>query len=144
MTNETKGKVYGFNFKRAFIIFFAAFLVFTAITIIRGLSTGGWQEAVEFQNNRMEARLSGDISSVIELRLEEAGRRRGTVGDRALRSFAGFTTRMTSAEFGTFNFMNMFFRIAFLTLAAAFVYTKMQNRGKGKGRNEYQQHSNDA
>ena len=144
MMNEAKGRACDFNFKRAFIIFFAALLAFIAITVIYGLLTGGWQEAVEFQNNRMDARLSGDISSMIELRLEGAGRGQSTIGDRVLRGFAGVTVRMTSAEFGVFNLITILFQITFVALVAKFVYSKAQNRVKGRVQNEHHQNSNNT
>ena len=140
MTN----KIRGFNFKKAFIIFFAALLAFTAITVIYGLSTGGWQEAMGLQNSRMEARASGDIFSIFELRAENAGRGQGTIGDRVLRGFAGLTTRITSAEFTVFNFIAMLFKITFVALIATFVYTKVQNRRKRKLLSEQHQHSNNV
>lgn len=138
--NEAKGKVGGFNFKKAFIIFFAALLAFIAITVIHGLSTGGWQEAVELQNTRREVTLSGDLSSILEFRAERAGRGQSTIGDRVLFSLA----RVTSSDFNAFNIIGTLFQITFVALVAAFVYSKVQNRVKGKVQNEHHQNSNNA
>jgi len=141
MTNTTNEKSRGFNFKKAFLIFFAALLVFTAISVIYGLSTGGWESAVSFQSSAIDARSSGDISTIFGLAAERAQLGSRTIGDRALFGIAGFTTRISSADFTIFHFIGTLFQIAFVALIGTFIYTKVQKHRKSKMVNEHQQHS---
>ena len=144
MTNSTHEKSGGFNFKKAFFIFFAALLVFTIISVIYGLSTGGWQQAVDFQNSAIDARSSGDISTIFGLAAERASLGSRTIGDRALFGIAGLSTRIASPEFTVFHFIGTLFQIAFVALIGTFIYTKVQKRRKNKMVNGHHQNSNNA
>ena len=132
MTNTTHRKSGGINFKKAFLIFFAALLIFTVISAIHGISTGGWERAVNFHNIAVDARASGDISAIFGLAAERAQLGPITMGDRALYGIAGLTTRITSAEFTIFHFIGTLFQITFVALVGIFIYKKVQNRRKNE------------
>jgi len=125
-------KIRGFNFKRAFLIFFAALFIFTAISVVYQLSSGGWQEAQALQSYRMDLRASGDLTSAREWRAERQHHGSFTVGERVLHSAAGLTTRLSAPDFNAFHLIGGLFHISFIALAAAFIYAKVQNRRKGK------------
>jgi len=124
----TTEKIRGFNFKQAFLIFFAALLIFTAISVVYQLANGGWQEAIEFQNSRMELRASGDHASAREWRAERMQQGPFTVGDRVLHSAA----RFVSPDFNAFHLIGGVFHVTFVVLAAMFIYAKVQNRRQEK------------
>ena len=127
-------KAGGFNFKKAFIVFFAALLAFIAIATIFQAANGGWETAVNVQNSRFEARSSGDISSLLELRVSRGanGAYARNPGDRVLNGFAGLSTRMNMTEFNVFTVFSILFTLAFWVLVITWVYAKVQNRKKKK------------
>ena len=131
----------GFNFKKAFIIFFAALFAFLAISTLYQVGNGGWETAVNFQNRRFEARSSGDISTMLELRASRGFTRgaNGAItrnpGDRILHGFAGIMTRFNMTGFNVFAVFAILFRITFVVLVISCVYVQAQNRI-----NRYPQH----
>ena len=136
-SNETNRS---FNFKKAFIVFFAALLVFIAIATIVQVANGRWEAAVNAQNSRFEARPGGDISTMLELRASRDVNRAFTrnPGDRVLYGLAGMMTRFNRAEFTAFSVFGALFRIAFVVLVISWLYTKLQNRNNKTPQHECQ------
>ena len=120
----------GFNFKKAFIIFFAALFAFLAISTLYQMGSGRWEAAVDFQNRRFEARSSGNISTMLELRASRGlnGAFTRNPGDRILFGFAGMMTRFNMTEFNMFRVFAILFRITFALLVISWVFVKVQNR----------------
>ncbi|MCL2568968.1 MAG: hypothetical protein FWE12_06005 [Oscillospiraceae bacterium] len=135
------------NFKKVFIVFFAAFFLFSAVSLIFAASDGGWTEAVQIERNHLEARNHVTLreghtrgwhghsghgamrTNLVESALAETNgmseevvtRTRGTE-NRILHSVARSYVRMTSADFGIFNVFNFLFRAVFTLLLALWVY----------------------
>ena len=120
----------GFNFKKAFIIFFAALFAFLAISTLYQVGSGQWETAVDYQNRRFEARSSGDISTMLELSVSRGLNRAFTrnPGDRILFGFAGMMARFNMTEFNAFTVFTILFRITFVVLVISCVYVQVQNR----------------
>ena len=137
---KTTEKIRSFNFKRAFIIFFAALLSFIAIATIVQVANGQWETAVNAQNSRFEARSSGDLSAMLELRASRGsnGMIARNPGDRILYGFAGMATRFNMTEFNVFTVFAILFKIVFVVLVISFVYAKVQNRKNRTPQNERQ------
>ena len=121
----------GFNFKKAFIVFFAALLAFIAIATIFQAANGQWETAVNAQRSRFEARTSGDMSSMLELRASRGANGAFTrnPGDRVLFALAGMITRFNMTEFNAFTAFAILFRIAFVALVVSWLCTKARSRG---------------
>jgi len=120
----------GFDFKKAFVIFFVALFAFLAISALYQAGSGGWERAVDFQNRRLEARSSGDISAMLGLRVSRGlnGAFTRNPGDRILYGFAGVMTRFNSTEFNVFGVFGILFRITFVVLVASWLFVRVQNR----------------
>ena len=125
-SNETQS----FNFKKAFIVFFAVLLAFIAIATMVQVANGQWEAAVNAQNSRFEARTSGNISSMLELRASRGagGAFTRNPGDRVLYGLAGMMARFNRAEFNVFTVFGTLFRVAFVVLVISWVYAKVQSR----------------
>ena len=130
MKTSAAEKTEGFNFKKAFVIFFAALFAFIAISTLYQAANGRWETAVNLQNRSVEARSRGDISTMLELRASRGSN--GTItrnpGDRVLFGFAGMMTRFNMTEFNAFTVFAILLRITFVVLVISLVYVKAQNR----------------
>ena len=124
-TTEKSGR---FNFKKAFIIFFAALFAFLAIPTLYQ-AANRWETAVDFQNRRFEARSSGDISTMLGLRASRGSNGAFTrnPGDRILYGFAEVVTRFKEPNF-VFGVFAILFLITFVLLVISWVFVKVQNR----------------
>jgi len=144
------------NFKKVFILFFATFLLFSAVSFAFAASSGGWSEAVQFEQSRLEARsqisvhedwtrggfgrpshharmAAFNLAASAEADTSEtfSGMTTPTRGsdNRLLYGFARSYVRMTSVEFDAFHVIGLLFRAVFTLLLALWVYVDSKKRG---------------
>ena len=148
-------KIQNINFKKAFIVFFAALFVFGVVSVSYSAATGGWERAVSFQESRIQFRQGqGYLAAQDAFALRSRGHfgrgvlsrgnhalieadssvitARATMGDRILGSFAALGNRITSGDFSIFNLVGRLFMLTFNVLLAAWVYLDSQKRGKNR------------
>jgi len=150
-------KLQNINFKKVFIIFFAAFLVFTAVSFVYAASSGQWSEAVHFEQSRIEARNSSAISELGSTRrhFSHSNQERVTLvnesdatqadtgsasdevtvpvrapGSRLMRSAARTYVRVTSADFGVFQMFRLLFHAVLTMLLALWVFVDSKKHGR--------------
>ena len=131
-----------FNFKRAFLILFAAFLLFSAVSFAFAASGGGWSEAVQSEQNRLETRVhlrghSAHHHRAAHLNSAEAsGTSSETItltrssDNRLLGGLARTYVRVTSDDFGVFHVFHFLFRAVFTFLLALWVYVDSKKYGR--------------
>jgi len=134
------------NFKKVFLAFFATFLIFTVVSVSIELSNGRWEDAVTYEQHRLE---TGQSRGRFGGRHEREGRtcRRGQncsitseasieqpeevdaliasphgAGDRVIYSVARHYVRVTSPEFGMLNLLGCVLKVAFVILLALWVH----------------------
>jgi len=124
-----KSTAEGINFKKAFLVFFAALLIFSIVSAAFAAANGGWSAAVEQEQMRREARSSAYHREYgrHHRRSSETstyGRRHGQSAstNRPLQSMARTYVRATSVEFDAFNIIGGIFRIIFVVLIILWVY----------------------
>ena len=120
----------GFNFKKAFIIFFVALFAFLAIYTLYQMGSGQWETAVDYQNRRFEARSSGDLFTMLELRISRGLNRAFTrnPSDRILYGFAEVVTRFNKEPSFVFGIFVILFLITFVVLVISWVFVRVRNR----------------
>jgi len=132
------------NFKKAFLAFFAALLLFSAVSFVFAASDGGWSEAVQLEQDRLEtrARVSGHgdrmraghwrASTEIEAggAPDEAVARTRGADNHLLRGLARTYVRVTAPEFGVFDVFGLLFRAVFTLLLALWVYVDTKKHGR--------------
>jgi hypothetical protein len=143
-------RIENLSFKKAFIVFFAAFLVFVVAYASNVARSGRWSAALEHERSRMEimrsdatGRETGAISGRLgrlnqrfnhgfehlQARFERLNR---NPDDRFLYGAARVWSRITSTEFSPFNFFGRLFKVTFSILLALWVYADSKKHGKNK------------
>jgi len=125
----------GINFKKAFLVFFAALLIFSIVSAAFAAVNDGWSAAVEQEQTRREARSSayhGEYSrhnrTSSEARTYDRrtynrrGHGQSAATSRLLQSTARTYVRATTVEFDAFNIIGSIFRIIFVVLIILWVY----------------------
>jgi len=140
-------KIQNINFKKVFIIFFAAFLIFTAVSTIFAISDGQWNDAVTFEQNRLEARnesghtrwrgrahhdraLLSPSQAETNDTLTETLTSTPAPGNRLLRSLARSYVRITATDFSVWNVFRALFHITFTALLALWVFVDSKKHGR--------------
>jgi len=149
-------KIENINFQKVFLLFFAALLLFSALSFAFAASDGGWTEAVQLEQHRLETRSRAvyeeqtrgghgrhfrharmaSQSSVASTEAEAGGisdegvaARRG-VENHLLRGVARTYVRVTLPEFGVFDVFGFLFRAVFTLLLALWVYVDSKKHGR--------------
>jgi len=139
-------KIQNINFKKAFIALFALCLVFAIVSTAVELSNGRWEDALTYEQHRVETnqgrtRFGGQheregrfgrhgqrqaIVSEANLEQTETTNELPTpprsVGDRVLYSTARHYVRVTSSDFGILTLLGYLLRVAFVALLTLWVY----------------------
>jgi len=145
-------KIQNINFKKVFIVFFAAFLIFTIASVSVEVANGRWKDAVDFEQHRFEtnggrarfgdrARFGGreregrfghsnrrhsNIETEISIEQLEVADERITptrgLGDSVLYRAARTYVRVTAAEFDALSILGWLLHAAFITILALWVY----------------------
>ena len=147
-------KLQNINFKKVFIVFFALFLVFTAVSTIFAISDGQWSDAVEFEQSRLEARNNRalnerghgsrwrhghanqtntaltDEAYSTQAEPTEANMSAHTPGNKVLRHVARTYVRITSPDFTIWKLFSSLFHIVFTALLALWVFVDSKKHGR--------------
>ena len=145
------------NFKKVFLLFFAAFLLFSTLSFAFAASDGGWGEAVRFEQNRLETRerMSGHeertrgrawragrhdralpltLAAPLEAEANRTSDEMSTAArgsnNHLLRGLARAYVRVTSPDFGVFDVFGHLFRVGFTLLLALWVYADSKKYGR--------------
>jgi len=136
-------KIQDINFKQAFIALSVVFVIFTIASVSYEVANGRWEEAVSYEQNRMDAgqdrarhghrdrqgrlgRRNTNIErEVDDLQVETTNElvppSRG-FNDRVLYRVAKTYVRITSMELTVLNILGMLLHIAFIVLLTLWVY----------------------
>ena len=124
-------KVEGINFKKVFIGFFAALLLFAAVSTIYVAGTGQWENAVAIEQNRIEVRNNAESRRAgrsnqeliaTDFTQSELIAPSRDLGSRVIGGFARVYARTTSTDFDIFRIFGLLFSITFVALLALWVY----------------------
>jgi len=139
-------KIQNINFKKAFLALFALCLVFAIVSTALELSSGRWEDALTYEQHRVDTnqgrarfgrsherdgrfgRHSQRQTIVSEAHLEQAETTNElptpprSIGDRVIYSAARHYVRMTSSDFGALTLLGYLLRVAFVALLTLWVY----------------------
>ena len=143
-------KIQNINFKKVFIIFFASLSIFSVVSVLQSVATSQWEEAVSFEQNRIETNQRITRFGRREGRFGNPNRRRSyirseidseqveadaelvpptrSLNDRMLYGVARTYVRITSIEFSILNIFSFILRISFRILLALWVYVDSKKR----------------
>lgn len=136
------------NFKKVFLGFLAVFLLFTVVSVAVELSNGGWQDAVTYEQHRLDTN-QGRTRFGFGGRHEREGRfgrssRRESFeqaevttdlitstprsGNRVLHSVARTYVRISSTEWGVISVLELLLHVAFFVILTLWVYVDSKKR----------------
>jgi len=147
-------KIQNINFKKAFITFFAVFLVFAIVSVSFEVSNGRWEDAVNFKQYRIDTnqsrarfgfgalherdrrfgRSSQNYSAISETNSEQTEVTNVSIaptrniGDRVIYSVARYYICITSSELGALSILGYFFHVVFVILLTLWVYVDSKKR----------------